>query len=393
MRLSAAEVRDAIGWRRHIHAHPELAYEEFATARMIADLLRGWGYEVTENVGGTGVVATLRRGTSRRSVALRADMDALPIHEATGLPYASTIRGKMHACGHDGHTAILLAAARGIARDLDFDGRLHLIFQPAEEGAGGAAAMIADGLFERFPADAVFALHNWPSLDAGRVVAHEGPIMAAMATFDITVRGRGGHAAMPETTRDPIVAGAQLVGALQSFVSRRVPAVSAAVLSVTQIHAGDAYNVIPECCVLKGTARWFERSLGIEIESFIRSSAVQIAAAFGCDAAIRYDELYPPTVNATDESQFVRSLITPPLSLSLVVSPPSMAAEDFAFMLQRKPGCYFWLGARQGVESPALHSPHFDFNDEILQTGANLWIELVDRYLELPCGTRPSTQS
>lgn len=375
--LSADDVELAVRWRRHLHQHPELAFEEHQTADFVAGLLSGWGYAVTRGYGRTGLVATLSRGTSRRAIGIRADMDALPILEKTGLPYASITSGTMHACGHDGHVAMALAAARACAT-LDLQGTVHFIFQPAEENEGGARVMVNDGLFRDFEVDAVYAMHNWPALDIGECVARDAEMMAALGTFEIRVNGRGSHGAMPHEGADPVVAASQIVSALQTITSRNISPLEASVVSATQIHGGDAWNVIPETVTIRGTTRWFDEAIGAKIARRMTRIATSIAEGFECEASIEHVARYPATINDAACAARVRSLAARPGSqLTVVETLPSTAAEDFAFMLREKPGCYFWLGSRRSGENPGLHSPFFDFNDEVLPLGANFWTVLV----------------
>lgn len=375
--LSAAEIEEAIAWRRSLHQAPELAFEEHQTAAFIAAKLREWGYDVKTGYGRTGLVGSLTKGTSEKSIGIRADMDALPIREATGAEWASKVSGKMHACGHDGHVSMALAAARAIAR-LDFDGTVRFIFQPAEETEGGAREMVEGGLFRDLPVDAVYALHNWPALETGHVVARDDAMMAAFGIFEITLRGRGAHGAMPHEGVDPLVAACQIVTALQTIASRNVSPLGSAVVSVTQVHGGDAFNVIPEQAVIRGTTRWFDAAVGDLIAERMQSMVSSIAAGMGCEAEIDYQRRYPATINTPECAQVVRDVAAQSeMGLTVVDALPSMAAEDFAFMLGEVPGCYFWLGSRKAGENPGLHSPRFDFNDDILADGANFWVNLV----------------
>ncbi|KQX42254.1 MULTISPECIES: M20 aminoacylase family protein [unclassified Ensifer] len=374
--ISPERIEETMRWRHHLHAHPELAFEERQTAAFIAGRLAEWGIAVKDGYGGTGLVGTLRRGTSNRSIAIRADMDALPIIETSGAAYASKTTGKMHACGHDGHVAMLLAAARQ-ASEMDFDGTVHFIFQPAEEAEGGARVMVADGLFRDFPADAVYALHNWPALDVGSVVARDDAMMAAFGVFEITITGRGAHGAMPHEGADPLVASAQIVTALQTIASRNVSPLEAAVVSVTQIHGGDAWNVIPEKAVIRGTTRWFDKAVGDTLENRMRTLVSALAEGLGCTAELDYQRRYPATINDPAAAALARSVAAADPALTVIDAPPSMAAEDFAFMLDERPGCYLWLGARRDGANPGLHSPHYDFNDAIIGQGVNLWTRLI----------------
>ena len=380
--LSNDAIAEAIAWRRDLHRHPEIAFQEHRTSRLIASLLEGWGLKVRTGYGGTGVVGTLSRGSGSRAIAIRADIDALPITEDSGVEHASLTPGRMHACGHDGHTAMLLAAARHCATDGTFDGTVHFVFQPAEENEAGALRMIEDGLFREHPTDAVYSLHNWPDLPVGSYAALDGAIMAAFGVFEIVVRGRGAHAAMPHKGADPILAASQVVSALQSVSSRAVSPLEAVVVSATQIHAGDTWNVIPDICTIRGTTRWFSDEAGRTVEERLKSIASNVAQAFGCEAVIDYQARYPATVNDAGAARFIRETASSPkVGLSAIDAPLSMVSEDFAFMLQEKPGCYLWLGAQREGENPGLHSPRFDFNDAILPLGADLWVEVVERAL------------
>jgi amidohydrolase len=370
---------EAVAWRHDLHAHPELGFAEVRTSAMIARLLAGWGLRVTTGIGRTGVVGTLGDG-SGPALAIRADIDALPIAEETGLAYASTAPGRMHACGHDGHTAILLLAARLAASSWQGGGTVHFVFQPAEENEGGGRAMVEDGLFERAPADAVYALHNWPDLSVGEVCAAPGPMMAAFAVFDITLRGLGGHAAMPHKAAGVVSSAAALVTALHELPARRIDPLDPAVLTVTQIHCGAAYNVSPQTAVVSGTARWFSTTAGNALERELRRAAQGVAAAQDCTAEIAYARRYPATVNTAPEAARLVS-VAAEAGLTAVAGAPSMASEDFAFMLADRPGAYAWLGARRDGENPGLHAPRFDFNDTLIPQGAHLWTRLIERTL------------
>jgi amidohydrolase len=377
------EIAEMVAWRHHLHRNPELAFEEHETASFVARTLASLGLKVSEGLGGTGVVGTLSRGTSGRSIGIRADMDALPIEEATSVPYKSKVPGRMHACGHDGHTAMLLGAARALAQSGKFDGTVHFIFQPAEENEGGGRRMVEEGLFREFPCDAVYALHNWPALSVGACAAHDGAVMAAFGTFEIVIEGKGSHGAMPHEGTDPIVAACELGASLQTIVSRNVSPLEPAVVSITQVHAGDAWNVIPARSVLRGTTRWFDKTVGDLIENRLISLANSVADGFGCKASVRYDRRYPATINDASEAAFIRSVVDAGTDLRIEALPPSMAAEDFAFMLDARPGCYLWLGSSRAGSNPGLHSPHFDFNDEIIPHGVDLWQKVVEAKLAI----------
>lgn len=374
---------EAVSWRHHLHRHPELAFGERQTSEFVASELERSGLKVHRGLAGTGVVGTLTRGTGRRSIGIRADMDALPIREESGAPHSSSNAGVMHACGHDGHTAIALAAARICAGLSDLDGTVHFIFQPAEENEGGGRRMVEEGLFKLFPCDSIYALHNWPELPLGVCVARDGPMMAAFGTFEIAIRGRGAHGAMPHAGTDAIVTAAQVVSALQSIVSRNVDPLRSAVVSVTQIRSGDTWNVLPDECIIRGTTRWYEDEVGDRIEDRITQLANSVAAGFGCSARIRYERRYPATINDPASARVVREAAGS-IRLSVVDSPPTMGAEDFAYMLRAVPGCYVWLGAARAGENPGLHSARYDFNDAALPTGVELWVSLVRRCLARP---------
>lgn len=384
--LARARARESVwrSWRHELHAHPELAYEERRTAAFVADRLRSFGLEPIEGLAGTSVVAVLRgRGGDGPMIALRADMDALPVPEANTFAYASREPGKMHACGHDGHTAMLLAAAELLAADPAFAGTVVFVFQPAEEGGGGAKRMVEEGFFERFPVREVYGMHNWPGLPVGQFAVHSGPVMAGTERFRIALRGRGTHAAMPHLGDDVVAAGAALVQALQTVVSRRVDPLQAAVVSVTQFHAGHAFNVIPEEAELAGTVRAFAPELFSRIREELERIGRGVAAAFGLSFRIEWDEGYPPTINTAAEAarcaEAAAALVGAPNVRRN--EPPSMGAEDFAFFLQHRPGAYVWIGNGPGEGGCLLHSPHYDFNDEILPLGAAYWATLATRVL------------
>lgn len=366
--------------RRDIHAHPELAYNEFRTAALVADELSALGLEVTTGIGGTGVVGTLRRGASERSVGFRADMDALGFQEDSGVSYASKTAGVFHGCGHDGHTAILLGAAKYLAKAGGFSGVIHFIFQPAEEGKAGAREMLREGLFERFPCEKVFALHNWPDLPAGSIQTRPGAIMAAGDRFDILIAGKGGHAAQPHQTPDAILAAAELVGQLNTIVSRRVPPTEQAVLSVTAIEGGQTHNVIPAEVRLIGTVRTFDPTVQDQIEASVRDMAAGTALSTGTRIEVAYTRYYPATVN--DPACAALALeAAAAVCDAAEASSPAFTSEDFAFMLEARPGAYVWLGQRRGADSPALHNPRYDFNDQVIGVGVAWFAELARRLL------------
>ncbi|MET3662376.1 M20 aminoacylase family protein [Aquamicrobium ahrensii] len=375
---------ELIDMRRHLHAHPELSFEEHETAAYVAERLERWGYEVTRNVGGLGVVGRLKQGDGGRSIAIRADMDALPIQEATGLPYASTTDGKMHACGHDGHTTMLLGAAEYLARTRHFNGVVNLVFQPAEEAGkvSGAQAMIADGLFERFPCDAIFGLHNHPGAPAGTFLMRAGPLMAAADTAVITIAGRGGHASRPHLTVDPIVVAANLVMTLQTVVARNVNPTETAVVTVGTIHGGTASNVIPESAEIAVSIRSFSTEVRGLLESRIRDIATSIAAAHGASVSIDYERGYPVVINSEEETAFATAVVRELVGEEKVgVCPMIPGSEDFAYFLEHKPGCFLRLG--NGENSAILHSSKYDFNDDSLTTGAAMWARLAERFLSV----------
>ncbi|MCE2908556.1 MAG: M20 family metallopeptidase [Burkholderiaceae bacterium] len=378
-----ARVGEFVALRRDIHRHPELAFEEHRTAALVADKLEGWGYTVTRGVGGTGVVGTLVRGQGVRRLGLRADMDALPIHEASGREWASQRPGLMHACGHDGHTAMLLAAARRLAEDVSFDGTLHLIFQPAEEGGGGALRMMADGLFERFPCDAVFAMHNMPGVPQGHLVLRDGAAMASSDYATITLTGTGGHGAMPQHAADPIVAAASLVMALQTVVSRNVDPLQAAVVTVGALHAGQANNVIPATATLELSVRALDRGVRTLLEQRIRALADAQAASFGVRAEVAWRPGYAVLVNSAAETEFARAVALELLGPDRVTlqGPPLTGSEDFAFMLEQRPGSYLLIGNGDGPGSCMVHNPGFDFNDDNIAVGSAFWVRLAQRFL------------
>ena len=372
--------------RRDIHAHPELAFHEQRTAALVARELTSYGLQVHCGIAGTGVVGSVRQGSSSRAIGLRADMDALPLHEKNVFPHRSRNEGRMHACGHDGHTAMLLGAARYVAEhqhELDFDGTVHFIFQPAEESEGGAEVMIRDGLFARFPMDAVFGLHNWPGIPVGEMAVMAGPVMAGTCSFEIAVRGQGCHAAMPHQGVDTLVATSQLVLALQTVVARNLHPCESAVVSVTQIHGGEAWNVIPDDAVVRGTIRTFTTVTQDLVEQAIERLCSGIARTFAAEITVHFDHRYPPTVNSEAETEVCRRVASELLGVDRVRGNelPSMGAEDFAYMLREKPGCYVWLGNGPGNGGCTLHNPHYDFNDEILSLGIRYWVKLVQTVL------------
>lgn len=380
----AANAAEFVELRRRIHAHPEIGFEEVETSHLVAKCLRDWGYEVTEGLGKTGVVGQLRVGIGSRRLAIRADMDALPIQEATGLSYASRLPGKMHACGHDGHTAILLAAAHQLAKTRNFNGTLNVIFQPAEEGLGGALSMMNDGLFEKFPCDAAFALHNAPGVPVGQFVVRSGAMAASSDSFTITLTGKGAHGAMPHEGRDPVVAAASLVMALQTIMSRNVSSAKSAVLSVGAIQAGTAHNVIPDSARILVTVRTLDREVQALIEKRLRAIVEAQAAGFEVEATIEHRAVSRVLVNTPDETAFARAVIADLVGEDNILSPAPSASgsEDFAWMLERVPGCYVALGNGTGSRGGCMvHNPGFDFNDESIPVGASYWVRLAERFL------------
>jgi len=378
-----AEMRQ---WRRHLHQFPETAFEETGTARFIADKLSSFGLDVHQGLGKTGVVATLSNGESAKKIALRADMDALFIQERNTFGHKSRHEGKMHACGHDGHCAMLLGAASHLARNRNFDGTVYFIFQPAEEGRAGAKQMILDGLFEKFPADCVFGLHNFPDIPLGHFAVKSGPMMASFDCFEIILTGQAAHAAMPHLGNDAIVAAAQLITALQTIVSRTVDPAEQAVVSITQIHAGQTWNALPESVVLRGTFRCFSGSAQKTIADRISQLTHALCQGFNVKAEIKLNPEnpgYPITFNTEEETQMALNAAIAVVGGDRIdrQPTPSMGSEDFAFMLQEKPGCYLWLGNGSSENGCLLHNPHYDFNDEILPIGAAYWVKLVETAL------------
>jgi amidohydrolase len=393
MKLIEPIVADAVAiqsLRRDIHAHPELSYQEVRTSELIATALSDWGIPVHRGLGGTGVVGTVSSGNTGRAIGLRADIDALPVTEQNTFAHASVNRGRMHACGHDGHTAMLLAAAKYFAAHRDFDGTVYLIFQPAEEGGAGARAMIKDGLFERFPMEAIFGIHNWPGLEVGQFALRSGPVFASSNEFKIVVRGTGAHAAMPHNGIDPIPVACQMVQAFQTIISRNKRPIDAGVISVTIIRAGEANNVIPASCELEGTVRTFTLEVLDLIEQRMQRIAAAICEAFGARCDFTFKRTYPPTINHPDETAFARDLLSTLVGADNVKEfEPTMGAEDFSYFLHQKPGCYFLIGNGDGAhrssghgEGPCLlHNASYDFNDELIPLGGSMWVRLAERWL------------
>ncbi len=383
----AALVPEMQQWRHHIHAHPEVAFEETETSAFVAAKLRSFGLEVHTGLAKTGVVGVLHAGKSaksaERAIGLRADLDALHVLERSGVPYASRNEGKMHACGHDGHTTMLLGAARALARKKSIDGTVYFIFQPAEENEGGGRVMVQEGLFERFPMRAVYGMHNWPRKALGSFAMRVGPLMGAYDIFEIIVTGKGAHAAMAYTGKDPMLFAAHAISALQTIVSRNLHPLDAGVVSVTQVHGGDTWNVIPQEVVLRGTVRTFKREVQDLIEQRMCAIVAGLAATFEMSATVRYERRYPATVNAAAETRHAIAAAEAVVGRNNVDTDPmpEMGSEDFAFMLEAKPGCYIWLGAGRGPETPNIHSPQYDFNDDALPIGASYWVTLAEQQL------------
>ena len=383
----ARHADEFIALRRDLHRHPELAFQEQRTAGLVADKLRAWGYEVSTGIAGTGVVGVLRRGAGQNTLGLRADMDALPIQEATGLPHASCHAGLMHACGHDGHTATLLAAAKHLAEQGDFDGTLNLIFQPAEEGLGGARKMMEDGLFEQFPCDAIFAMHNMPGFPRGKLLLREGATMASSENITITLEGQGGHGAMPHVAIDPVVAGAAIVLGLQTIVARNVPPLQMAVITVGAFQAGQANNVIPQRATLELSVRSLDRAVHQLLNRRIRELVEAQAQSYGCQASIEFRGGYPVLVNTQPETDFARQValeLVGPENVELQTAPLT-GSEDFAFMLEQLPGSYLFIGngdqASGGHGACMVHNPNYDFDDGNIAIGAAFWVKLTERFL------------
>ncbi len=384
----AALKDDMRTWRRDLHRHPETAFEEFRTADIVAEKLESWGIEVDRGMATTGVVGTLRgKGGGNRAIGLRADMDALDMTEKNDFDHRSTIPGKMHGCGHDGHTAMLLGAASYLSKTREFDGLVHFIFQPAEENEGGGRVMVEEGLFHKFPVEGVYGLHNTPGIPVGQVGLRSGPAMAAFDIFEITINAKGAHGAMPHTGNDAIVIASQIVTALQSIVSRRTNPLDSAVVSVTQIHAGDTWNVLPENAIIRGTARSFKPEVHDMLEREIETIARGICTAFGATLDFRYERRYPALVNSEQESLLAAAVAAKVVGKENVNAnaAPKMGSEDFAYMLQESPGCYIWLGngAEGELGGCAIHNPYYDFNDEIAVLGASYWSELVETALPM----------
>jgi amidohydrolase len=376
--------------RRDIHAHPELCFQEVRTADVVAAKLTEWGIPIHRGMGTTGVVGIIKAGSSDKAIGLRADMDALPMQEFNTFAHASKNANKMHACGHDGHTAMLLAAAQHFAKHRNFDGTVYLIFQPAEEGGGGAREMIKDGLFTKFPMEAVFGMHNWPGTQIGKFAVSPGPVMASSNEFKITIHGKGGHAALPHNSTDPIPAAAAMVQAFQTIISRNKKPIDAGVISVTMIHAGEATNVIPDSCELQGTVRTFTLDVLDMIEQRMKEIAEGISASYGSTCDFEFVRNYPPTINHAKEAAFARQVMADIVGApNVLAQEPTMGAEDFAYMLLDKPGCYVFIANGDGTHREMghgagpcmLHNPSYDFNDDLIPLGATYWVRLTEAWL------------
>ena len=386
----ASQSADIAAIRRDIHAHPELCFQEARTADVVAQKLTEWGIPIVRGMGTTGIVGIVKNGTSARAIGLRADMDALPMQEFNTFEHASKHPGKMHACGHDGHTAMLLGAAQHLAKNRNFDGTVYLIFQPAEEGGGGAREMIKDGLFDRYAMDAIFGLHNWPGSEVGCFAASAGPVMASSNEFKITIKGKGGHAAMPHIGLDPVPVACQLVQSFQTIISRNKKPIDAGVISVTMIHAGEATNVIPDSCELQGTVRTFSIEVLDMIEQRMRQIAHNTCAAFDMTCEFSFVRNYPPTINSAREAEFAWGVMASIVGEERVqAQEPTMGAEDFSYMLLAKPGCYGFIMNGEGDHRAmghgggpcTLHNPSYDFNDALLPLGATYWVRLAEAWL------------
>ncbi len=396
MKLIDTILADAPGiaaLRRDIHAHPELCFKEERTAELIATTLEGWGIPVHRGLGKTGVVGIVKNGSSDRAVGLRADIDALPMTEHNRFAHASKYPGKMHACGHDGHTAMLLAAAKHLAQHRNFDGTVYLVFQPAEEGGGGAREMIKDGLFKLFPMEAMFGAHNWPGMAAGQFALKSGPVFASSNEFKITIRGKGSHAALPHLGVDPVPVACQLVQGFQTIITRNKRPIDAGVISVTMIHAGEATNVVPDSVEIQGTVRTFTLEVLDLIERRMQAMAEATCAAFEASCEFEFRRNYPPTINHPKETEFVRGVLSEMVGEANVQEfEPTMGAEDFSYYLLDKPGCYFLIGngdgshriGGHGMGPCMLHNPSYDFNDELIPLGGSMWVRMAEQWLNSP---------
>jgi len=388
-----ADAAQIAALRRDIHAHPELCFQEKRTSDLIAEQLTAWGIPIHRGMGTTGIVAILKNGSSDRAIGLRADMDALPITEHNQFAHKSTEAGKMHACGHDGHTAMLLAAAKHLSKHRNYDGTVYLIFQPAEEGGGGAREMIKDGIFEKFPMQAVFGAHNWPGMKAGQFALKNGPAFASSNEFKVVIRGKGSHAAMPHNGVDPVPVACAMVQAFQTIISRNKRPIDPGVISVTMIHAGEATNVVPDSCEIQGTVRTFTLEVLDLIERRMKEMTEHTCAAFDATCEFAFRRNYPPTTNHPDETEFTRRVMGELVGPDNVQEfEPTMGAEDFSFFLLEKPGCYFLIGNGDGSHRDGghgmgpcmLHNPSYDFNDELIPLGATLWVNMAEKWLATP---------
>ena len=383
MSVNEALLDEVKQWRKQIHSQPELGFKEFKTSSFIVDKLQSFGIEVHQGLGGTGVVGTLKNGVGP-TIGIRADIDALPIAEQNDVDHKSTHANCMHACGHDGHTSVLLGAAKHLSQHKEFSGTIHFIFQPAEEVLGGAKAMIDDGLFDKFPMDAVYGLHNWPGLPVGEIAVNNGPMMASFDTFEITLTGKGTHAAMPHLGADPIAAGAALITNIQSIISRRVSPLQSGVISVTQMNSGDTTNVIPDVAILKGTVRSFDMDVRQSMQEMLTEMVATLPPLYGVKGEMDYHIRYPVTTNDSQAYLEIKEAATKALGVDKVNTDvePSMASEDFSFMSQVVKGAYFWLGVDGSIPSKPLHNASYDFNDDAIETGIKVWVSLVES--ELP---------
>jgi hippurate hydrolase len=372
-----------VAWRHHIHAHPELGFNEHETARFVAEHLRSFGLEVHEGIGGTGVIGVLRSGSGSRAIGIRAELDALPVVERSNLSYTSRNDGVMHACGHDGHTAMLLGAAKLLSQSPQFDGTVYFVFQPAEENEGGSMRMIADGLFKRFPVEAMYAVHNWPGAPFGTIAVRVGPMMAAVDNFELSFEGDGAHAAMPHRGDDPILAAGAFIGAVQRVVSRSVDPQTPLVVSITQIHGGNVGNIVPKNVWLQGTCRFFEPYLSDHCERLIGEIARGIAASHGVTTKLKYKKGYPPVINTSEATAQVVAAAASVVGREQVMTEfsPSMGCEDFAYMIRAARGCYAWIGAGEVGPGEGLHGDRYVFNDEIVPIVLRYWVNLVEQVL------------
>ncbi len=369
-------------WRHQLHAIPEIAFQEQKTAQFVEQKLHSFGLKVYPRMAGTGVIGSLTAGNSNKAIALRADLDALPIVEKTSVDYCSTHKGLMHACGHDGHTTMLLGAAQYLSQHQDFNGTVYFVFQPAEENEGGGRKLVEEGFFTKFSIDSIYGMHNWPGLDTGKFAIRSGPVMAAYDVFDITINGKGGHAAAPHNTVDPIVIAGHVISALQNISSRQTNPLDSVVVSITRIHAGDSYNVIPETAHLSGTVRTFHHDVQKKVITQLKQIVKSISKAYGAIAEVDYEKRYPSTINTQAETENALLAAMDVVDNSDIVSdnPPSMGSEDFSFLLNESKGCYVSIG---NGSSASLHNSHYDFNDDILAIGASYWARLTQMQLKL----------